>query len=236
MDDDNKFLVLGIVIVLIIIVIGTHLGYKGYLIFSYESDKDTTTFNNNYINALKKKNATIFLHQEEDESKEYLTYQNMRIRNDFSDFIKKNDNTYVLNAYDNNVYIMFNIDDTLIDKAKSLENEYLDQIIKENNLINDFKLLEYIANNYSNPNFLNSIDTLKEKNALKQLISVIALSFESITYLDGTYQGYILNNTQNDLKIAYFIKNNKAYVFTFSGLEYFNDDYIKELLETVVIK
>ena len=56
-----------------------------------------------------------------------------------------------------------------------------------------------------------------------------------ITLIDGTYAGYIFE-LSGDGKQACILYNDKCYVFTFIGEDYFRDEYIYELLDTIVIE
>jgi hypothetical protein len=59
-------------------------------------------------------------------------------------------------------------------------------------------------------------------------------TLESVTLIKGDYTGYILN-TDMGIKECSILKNGKRYFLTFINAGYFNDELIKEILNTVVI-
>ena len=65
------------------------------------------------------------------------------------------------------------------------------------------------------------------------MASVFMPDVESITEIKGDYKGYILN--LGNAKEVSIIDGKKKYIFTFFNKDYFTDQYIKELLETIII-
>ncbi len=76
---------------------------------------------------------------------------------------------------------------------------------------------------------------MKENYAIYFMTSVVMPSIDSITLIDGDYGGYIFNMSNFNVKEVSIIKNDKRYTFVFINTEYFKDEYIKELLNTIVI-
>ena len=83
---------------------------------------------------------------------------------------------------------------------------------------------------------------MKENYLLQFMVSVAIPRIENITLIDGDYQGYIFNmKSENDnvssIREARISFNDKVYTFLFlnKNNEYFNNDYIQNILNTIVI-
>ena len=75
---------------------------------------------------------------------------------------------------------------------------------------------------------------MKERYALQGIVLTTIPIINGISLIDGDYTGYILN--ANKLREVVILKNNKRYIYTFYNLDYFTDDVIKELLNTIEIQ
>ena len=63
--------------------------------------------------------------------------------------------------------------------------------------------------------------------------SVVMPSVQNITEIKGDLTGYIYNmKTSLEVNI---LKNNKRNIITFYNKDYFTDQYVKELLQTITI-
>jgi len=131
---------------------------------------------------------------------------------------------------------MFKEDITLYgDDIKKIKNSNLDNFFKENNINNDIELFEYLKNNRNvKNNIFTSIDKMRDNYTIHLLSSLAIPSLENITLIKGNYTGYIFNS--NKIKEVSIVKNNKRHIFTFINIEYFNEKYIKDLLNTIIIR
>lgn len=111
-----------------------------------------------------------------------------------------------------------------------LRNKYLNK----HNIENDIDLIKYIRGREKvKCDMLTPITTIKE-NYFFNYIELSLPPLENITYLEGDLEGYMLEG--DNYKRAFIIKGDKLYCLTFHKLEYFNDDMIKEILESLVIE
>ena len=189
---------------------------------------------------------------------EYLVFNEIKIQNAFEDFVKhnnfeKNKNNYVsytLNKYNDNkltlAYFNIEINDSYIDMFKDniqymyaikdykISNFDIINILNKNNINNDIRLFEYLEKiKTQKNNIFTSITKIQEEYVIAFLSSLIFPPSNNIVKIDGPYKGYLFNF--ENAKIIEIFKNNKRYTFTFTGLDYFTDDYVKELLKTIVI-
>ena len=75
---------------------------------------------------------------------------------------------------------------------------------------------------------------MKENYTIQFMVSVIMPQMDSITLINGDYQGYIFN-LKNNMKEVSILKNGKRYVFMFLNTTYFTVEKINDLLNTIVI-
>lgn len=76
---------------------------------------------------------------------------------------------------------------------------------------------------------------MKENYTINFMISIIIPEIDNITLINGDYNGYIFN-MKNKTKEVNIIENDKRYVFTFINTDYFTDEYINQLIETITIE
>lgn len=235
------------VFILLIIILMVLLGYKAaYYIFYMkisENLKNRLVINDTMIINLKQIND------------EYLEFKNIKIRNDFNKFTLLDSTSLNISRYilkDNNETIAsfwFGTSDTMfIDQIKNADKSLFGtnsnkkavmKLIETNNINDDIELFKFIntyLDNHKNDkyNLFTSVKKLKESYSVNVIASEVFSNSNSITLIDGGYNGYMFNYN-NNIKEVYIIKNDKRYVFTFVNNEYFTDAYIKDLLETVVI-
>ena len=75
---------------------------------------------------------------------------------------------------------------------------------------------------------------MKENYILNILKTNLLPTLKSITFIDGDYNGYILN-LSSDMKQVNIDYNGRIYYLLFIKLDYFNDKKIKDLLESIII-
>jgi len=194
-------------------------------------------------------------HEELKEKEEYLEFKNIKIRNDFKNFNYRKDIStdnifkYVLYDKDNEIeasfwvsendnYVkMLNSDiDIYAYNRKGIKIKNIKNFLKSNGINNDIHLFKYLVEHKDDKNTIfTSVNEIKARYSIYSLIEIMFPNIESITFIDGTYAGYMLE-LDNDVKQVGILYYDKCYVFTFVGEEYFNNEYIFELLDTLVIE
>lgn len=218
--------------------------YKSFYLFSYHFSKDDNYdrlyFKDSII--LKNNNTT----------SNYLQFNNIKIRNDFEKFILETKNAksvkYNLINKFNKVQASLQIisDKTYIDKFR--EDDYnnsrynsidRNQIIKENHITNDIEFIKYLKKELTKKNnILTRVKDMKKRYALKYFTNKEIPQFDYLTLIDGDYTGYMFDNfnySNNQFRQVVILKDNRSYIFRFYSCCYFDENYIKELLSTVVI-
>jgi len=171
---------------------------------------------------------------------EYITFNNIKIRNDFKNYEKTNKDNEVTYRNNNNIMNIIISSQTYIDKLNTKEVEDkiyktidIKKILNKNNIKNDIDLFRYISNyKFNSNNIFASLYKIKESYFAKYISIAILPDLSSpITFLNGSYNGYIFNVNDN-FKQVNILKDDKVYTFNFSG---YDDKYIIDLLNTVVI-
>lgn len=191
-----------------------------------------------------------------------MTFRNIKVKNEFSNFkllenqVSDNIIKYALYDENNNLkasfwigitdsYVnLFKTDTTLFGtEDKRINNTNLTNFLDKNNIKNDIDLFKYLEKNKNvKNNIFTSVKEMKENYLLQFMVSVAIPRIENITLIDGDYQGYIFNmKSENDnvssIREARILFNDKVYTFLFlnKNNEYFNNDYIQNILNTIVI-
>lgn len=251
---DNKGLIFGIIIVVVVVFIGGFFGTKMYYLNKYKISRITTEEYQEHKERLKIANKITIKNKNLNDD-EYLIFNDIRIKNDFEKFEILDSSTdehrmYALKENDKVVASFWfgATTDSLVDILKSdfelygwtqehlsLSKEERIRFFEKYNIENDVDLIKFLsAYEYKENNLFTRTNKMKENYFVKFITSFLMSLGESVTLIDGDYEGYILNMYEN--KEAYIIKNNKKYVFTFLKTDYFTDEYIKELLNTLIIK
>ena len=240
-----------LIIIGLILVIGIYFGYKGFNLYYYNISNITFDEYEEFIEGFKVKN-TININNVK--TNEYLNFNEIKIRNDFKKFEKIDDGTgskdfikYKITYGDKKVAAIFmGKTDTYINLLKNdfdvygngdrrLKKNNVTDILNKNNITNDIELFEYLRKNKDiKSNIFTSVKDMKNNFTINYLLAVMLPKVDNITIIDGDYSGYIFNMGSN--KEVSIFKNNKRYVFTFINTDYFTDQYIQELLSTVVIE
>lgn len=238
----------------IIIIIGLYIGYKVFILYYYNINNSTTENYSEYVKGLKIKDKIVIKHDKT--STNYLEFNGVKIRNDFEKFTKLDgtQNTtdsvkYML--YDENKNLMASFwisignsytnllknDSTIFGtNDKRLTNADLTKILEKNNINNDIDLFKYLVNYTPKSKSIFTNKSIIKEDFDTQYMTLLALpNVDYITEISGDYSGYMFN-LHNDIKEVSILKNNKRYIFTFLKTSYFTDDYIQELLNTIVIK
>ena len=243
-------------IVSIILLILIYFGYKGFNLLYYDINNMTIEDYNKIISGLKIKD-TMTIKTTKLEEKDYLAYKKIKIRNDFKKFENKTTNpevsaTYVLKDEENNqtiAIIIGNETDTFVNMLKNdttlfgtednrVTNTSLTKYLEKNKITNDIELFEFVSNQKPKKvNIFTPVKQMKENYKLHFITAVIFPIIKDITLINGDYNGYIFNIENNvGIKDVSIIKNDKRYTVTFLNTNYFTNDYINELLNTLIIE
>lgn len=246
----KKYIIL--IVVLLFLIIFGYLGYKIFNLYYYNTNDIMEDNYKNFLNKLEIKNTiTINTNSNVDN---YLTFKNIKIRNDFEKFKKIDESDDMLEyvkyvLYDENenakAGFVFGISDTYVnmfkedvtvygDSIKKINDSGLEEFFKKNNITNDIELFEYLKNNKDvKNNIFTSVKQMKNNYTIHLLSSIAFPSLENYTLIEGDYTGYIFNS--QNIKEVSILKDDKKYTFTFIKLDYFTDNYINELLNTIII-
>lgn len=247
---NKKELIIGLSIVLVVVLIGIFLGTRLYHLKKY------TLINNEneYINIenLKLKDE-IAIDTKILNDNDYLEANGIKIKNDFKEFTLleddiENHERYVLRDKNGKTKASFwfgyaDYDDfvQIFDDGVSwfgievkVTNEEVIEYFENNNIKSEIDLVKYLnsIDNLDNSIFT-SVKQMKE-NYISKLILKTFLHSNNYALITGDYKGYIIDMT--DSKEAYIFKDNKKYVFTFLKTDYFTNEYINDLLNTVIIE
>ncbi len=247
-----------IIIITLFVLVSSYIGLKSFYL-SYYDIKSIDNFQT--ISDQLKNFDTITLTNNPLNEEEYLTFQNMKIKNDFKNFIQINDNitndTLKLSLRSDDLSSSITTDSFMMGKGETyikylksnpllFSNDYenskkfintnLTKFLDKNNIKNDYDLFNYLINkdNFNN-NIFTSLTDIQDKYALAYLTSIIIPKIEKITYLKGDYNGYLFKINQNLYEVSIQTDNDTRYIFTFIGSNYFNKNKIKELIQTIVI-
>lgn len=240
MKKRNIFLI-GIIILVIIIFLV--IGYKSYILYTYDISKNTVG------NYLEKANNYI-LHddislQYGQDVEDFLEINNIKIRNDFKEFTlneeQSNDNSVKYILYDElgkvDASFWISTTDTYINIFKNdqiLKSETL-KILDKYDIINDEELFNFLSSYKPiSRNLLTNTSKIKEDYYINYMMLVMLPEIDKSTRIVGYDGGYIFD-LNDDFKEISIIKNDKRYVFTFTNSEYFTDEYVEELVNTIVI-
>jgi len=235
---ENKNIIVGVIVVILIIVLGIVIGCRLFTVIKYKTDFTNEEYQD-IVSRLQIKD-TINVKSSLLNDDKYISYNGLKIRNDFKDYelLRNDDQSMVYeNKNSNNILIISGLTDSIVEKIKNddfleLNEKDLLNILEKNYIENDYDLIKYISNQKNkNNNFFTNINDMKE-NYFMYFITYLHMSVgENVTLIEGDYEGYILN--MYDIKAIHLIKDNKTYTFTLSNV---SDSYVEELLNTLVIE
>ncbi|MGN0992973.1 MAG: hypothetical protein ACI4PE_03540 [Bacilli bacterium] len=226
--------IIGIIFVVILytiitnVIIIEHVMYKDNL-----ENNHLEQYNNMIENIVLKENVDI-THKI---ANEYVTFNELKIRNDFKDFTKEIDEenptrvVYKFEDINNKQLVTFEIDTY----EETINASYSSEFIEKYNIKND---IDYI-------NVLKNYDFEKTRFNYKKLsengdATVGAESYSSkethYNIITGDYTGLIKTEEYSLKKIVYLYQNNKTYELTFNGFGYFTDEQIYDLISTIIIE
>jgi len=184
---------------------------------------------------------------------EYLIYEDIKIRNDFKDFKYEeelsNGEWEVYKLYNENgkteatftmsthiTYIDYFTSDALLvgdfGQFNSADRKYF---LLRNDINDDIDFINYIKDNYfAKSSIFTSNREIKENYALNLFVDAAMPRVDSLTMINGDYKGFIFN--LKNIREVNILRNNKRYIFMFTGSKYTTDEYIQDLLSTLEIK
>lgn len=240
-----------IFISLFILLICCYFGYKGFNLYYYDINNMTDEYED-YIKGLTIKD-TITLKQQPLDN--YIEFNGIKVKNEFEDFEKlgapqstEDSVKYVLYDKKRKVVASFWIStaDTYVNILKSdktlfgtgdkrVTNDNLTDLLEKNKINNDIELFKYLEKQKNTKNnIFTSVRKMKENYTLHFMVAVMLPSMDNISLIDGDYNGYIFN-LKNNMKEVNILKNGKRYVFMFMNTDYFTDEYIEEILNSIEI-
>ena len=102
------------------------------------------------------------------------------------------------------------------------------------NIDNDVDLIKFIRNRKKKDcSFITPVTSIKE-NYFFNYIETVLPDLDTITYLEGDLEGYMFET--DNYKQACIIKDDKLYCITFYKLNYFDDEKIQDILNSLIIE
>lgn len=176
----------------------------------------------------------------------YATYNRLKIRDDFADFqISTEENTIkYVNKNNRSITLVIGMDSINLEKYKKyiidegkIDNKYLENFLVSNNLSNDIDFYKYISlNNNLNITPFSKIDDMKKYYLINSYIDNFYpfKNNPTINFISGSYNGYMI---KTDTSVSVNIEVEKTnYYLNFDNRTYFTNNYILELLNTIVIE
>lgn len=217
------FIIVGILVILSI--------YKMMIINSYTINKMEKKKIDEIINGLIIKDLKVIL-KEEQEEEEYLTFQNIKVRNIFKEFTCiEQDNTYSCQKEDGSTFLMKKTT-SFTDKWEKYQEK---NHIKEGTYKTDIDLLGAIKDASTSKNTLLKPGGYIKRDYFLQKYAIDNIpNIHSIDLVEGDYSGYILHTTSNSRELYITYKKN-TYTFQFTNLDYFTEEVIQNFMNSIII-
>lgn len=228
-----------IVLLIILFIIICYFVDKSYLYFKYNISIEKESYNQ-IVESLKIKNSININVNDNDNYNSTILLNEIKIMDIFNDFSIIENKNNIIKYRNNDTMDTFiartdktYLDMILTDENIKIKEKELKQFFSKNNITNDIDLFNYLSNTkYSKTNIFTNVEDMKNNYIINYLVSISMTSGKTITKLEGDYKGFIINLSNG--KEVSILKNNKRYIFTFVGKQY-TDEYIKEILNTIVI-
>ena len=251
------FTIIGVIIISCIL----YFGYKLYLLNKYTLEKPENV--SEIVEGLKNQ-SEIKIYKRTLNEEDYLVLSQFKIRNDFKEYTKvetdnelmpemyqleKDDITYGITfsteVYSEQLINQFTTDDIELygefyeQKSENMQNKFTSAdrkfFLLKNDINNDVDFYKYVADNYYKENniFMDK-RTLMENYAFNLFTSISVPKVDSITFIKGDYEGYILKI--NKIIQVTIIRENKLYGFMTNDLRFHDETYLKDILSTIEIK
>ena len=221
-----KKILISILLGLITLYIGVKIGFVYFYNFgeAYQENKDIIE---NFEIKETKNIVTIQIDN-------YLDINGLKIRNDFKDFTK------IKNGYklDDNTFFSVTINESMLDYLKNnimnKEKKDFNSFLSKNNIKNDIDLYRFLYKyKDATSTIFSSFNQIKSNYYVQYIVSSMGNTVKSITQITGEYSGYILHGKNNNLVVLNL--KDKTYYLNFFNEEYFNINYILEILSTIQI-
>ena len=217
-----SFILISLILSLLVVFIIKNHNYK---LYNYSNDYE---YNNLVIkDTINIKNKKV---------DNYITFKDLKIRNDFSDYSEdKSGNTYILKKGDNVISFTKQEPLNLICINAQLDSNYCSEVFNKNRIFSGVDLLKYSINQNYDMNIFTSIYLMKEKSLMKStLIYYFGLNTSNYTYdiyeLNGNLNGILRKRKENNSYIIELNSYNGTYVI---GISNQNLDYVKDLISTI---
>ena len=205
----KRNLIIGLIIALLVV---GFIGLKCFYLIYY-SPKDLES------NIKKIKFTEPLVIKKDSDVNDYLEHDGIKIRNDYTwiDYLKEDEVTF----YNAN-------------PKKTTSKERID-FLKKEKITNDIELFKFLNKEEKRKNnVFTPIKDIKGRYSVMLMASVFMPDVQSMTEIKGDYIGYTYNMKR--AKEVDILKNNKRYIITFYDRDYFTDEYVEELLKTIVIE
>ena len=242
----KKVLLIG---VLILVLMG-YFGYQGYHYILYRpenvSDKNYDEFMNSFV-----VHEDMEIHQKMVSEEDYFVFKNVKIRNDFKEYQLQYGNDgeqiYCLDdEFGNPISVfMVAIEETMIDNLLNvdalIEKTDKEQFFKKYGIENDLDLLDYVLEKHEVDNTIfTSVEKMKY-NYMTQYFTYTFLSNPTyVTRIVGDYEGYLIGGESSqkwkNVNTVNIVQGDKLYQFSFWGSDKFTEQYIQDIVETIVIE
>ncbi len=236
-----------IILKIIILCIGFYIGYKCYYLYKYNVSTRTIKNYEEYEKFINNsKELTIITKKEE--NVKYLEYKNIKIRNDWGDtleLMEDNANSVKYVSYDENRNIKYSIwifgpeentIDAFINESKNANKGTYKKYYEENKVYDIISLFKYLRQKQKKPNLFTNLREIEWYYTMNAIPAAIFEGASDLQIIKGDYNGIAYTYKNSDQKSIIINKNDESYGIQFFGLEYFTDEYINILLETLIIE
>lgn len=238
----KKLCIIGILCVILYFLI------KGICLYEYDINTYTSNGYVDYINKLRIGEKIIVTSNIEKSDDDFI-YGNLRMKNLFPDFERiqsKQDNLhYTLKGHEKEKigFIIQNVKTAKVEFFKKYINEafgpnklfYIDgeKILRDYHIETDIELIEkFVEKKDAKNHIFTSIPKMKENFAFQYMCAT--MFNEKIQFVDGSYQGYFVKS--DTVSSLYILDDDKIYSLMFYGNDYFNDDLIQNIMNSIIIQ
>ncbi len=221
---------------IILIILGLlfliYLGIKIFLVVNFPKENDYP-----YIEDVKSafnNKETITINKSKEQVTDYVEFRGLKIRNDFS-VVNEKEQAYELKNTSIPVYFSINELNSMVifvEKESSITGFWynLKKDFDKNNINTNFKLYEYLINNYTfKTSIFKSINTIRRDYALILSLNLAFPNYKKVTVINGDYKGYILET--ETIKIVRIEHGNYEYMIITSN-EY-QDSELYDAISTI---
>lgn len=235
---NNKLFMILLIVIFVVIL-------SKILVYIYFQSR---TFDNNF--SIISDNVDIY--HKSVSNKKYKSYNGLMIKDDFNNFdtlvstddittivLKEGEVTvaaisvgktynYVQDIKQNGTCIFKVMDE---EECKD-DSSFAENLLVKYNIEDNVNLMKYVEGNQNeNINLLSNLEEMKEYVFINNYINYAIPSIDSLTYINGDYYGYILD--MDSIKEVNLINGSDHYYVTFFGNEYFDEEYIYEIISTI---